>query len=217
MNTLLGGMESVPERNFALPNPIRDFFAGVRAGDDGKYEEVAPLPRINPRAARGSRSARYDDPFLLRTIDAKGKLIFCTKCGRTTNGRRPIIQCDYCSCAFHMDCLDPPMAVPPTQRAGSDRLYHTWMCPNHALHDMNYPVVDEEGYETMKRIRRPKNARFVDIEILPEAEEEENIEDEEKEGVTYRVPERGVKLDFIQRVKRLVHSLPFCFFFPDRA
>lgn len=206
LNTLLGGMEKTTGRDFALPNKIRDFFAGVRTGDDGKYEEVASLPRINPRAARGSRTGRYDDPFLLRITDAKGKLIVCVKCGQTTNGRRPIIQCDFCPCAFHMDCLDPPLAVPPTQRVGSDRLYHTWMCPNHALHDMCYPVRDEEGYETMKRIRRPKNPRFIDVEVLPENEEEENLEDEEKEGITYRVSEKGIKLNFIERVKRLVNS-----------
>ncbi|KAL4976828.1 hypothetical protein BDW66DRAFT_133826 [Aspergillus desertorum] len=202
LNKLLGGMEKTPGRDFALPSKIRDFFAGVRTGDDGKYEEVALLPRINPRAARGSRTGRYDDPFLLRITDAKGKLILCVKCGQTTNGRRPIIQCDFCPCAFHMDCLDPPLAVPPTQRAGSDRLYHTWMCPNHALHDMCYLVRDEEGYETVKRIRRPKNPRYFDIEILPENEEEENLEDEEKEGITYRVSEKGIKLNFIERVKR---------------
>ncbi|KAL4903254.1 hypothetical protein BDW74DRAFT_53692 [Aspergillus multicolor] len=202
LNTLVGGMDQVNGRDFALPNKIRDFFAGVRTDDSGKYEEVAPLPRINPRAARGSRIGRYDDPFLLRITDAKGKLIVCVRCGHTTNGRRPIIQCDFCPCAFHMDCLDPPLAVPPTQRAGSDRLYHTWMCPNHALHDMCYPVKDDEGYEFMKRIRRPKNPRYVDIEILPEKEEDENLEDEEKEGITYRVSEKGIKLDFIQRVKR---------------
>ncbi|KAL4939290.1 hypothetical protein BDV06DRAFT_38501 [Aspergillus oleicola] len=202
LNTLMGGFDKVSDRDFALPSRIRDFFAGVRTGDDGKYEEVASLPRINPRAARGSRSGRYDDPFLLRTIDAKGNLIFCVKCGRTTNGRRPIIQCDYCPCAFHMDCVDPPLAVPPTQRAGSDRLHHTWMCPNHALHDMHYTVRDEEGYETIKRIRRPKAPRYVDIEILPEPDEDDNLEDQEEEGVTYRVSEKGVKLDFIERVKR---------------
>ncbi|KAL4780151.1 hypothetical protein BJX76DRAFT_56094 [Aspergillus varians] len=202
MNTLLGGMDKVLGRDFALPPRIRDFFAGVRTNDNGRYEEVASLPRIHPRAARGSRSGRYDDPFLLRTIDAKGNLIFCTKCGRTTNGRRPIIQCDFCPCAFHMDCVDPPLAVPPIQRPGSDRLHHTWMCPNHALHDMHYIGQDEEGYETIKRIRRPKNPRYVDIEILPEEDEEDNLEDEEREGVTYRVSEKGIKLDFIGRVKR---------------
>ncbi|KAL3473991.1 hypothetical protein BJX99DRAFT_187903 [Aspergillus californicus] len=202
MNTLLGGLNKVPGKDFALPAGIRDFFAGVRTGEDGKFEEVAALQRINPRAARGSRTGRYDDPFLLRTIDAKGNLIFCVKCGRTTNGRRPIIHCDFCSCAFHMDCIDPPLAVPPTQRPGSDRLHHTWMCPNHAWHDMFYVVKDEEGHELIKRIRRPRKPRYVDIEILPEDDEDENLEEQDKEGVTYRVPEKGVKLDFIQRVKR---------------
>ncbi|KAL4968287.1 putative PHD finger domain protein [Aspergillus stella-maris] len=207
LNTLMGGFDKVSNRDFALPPRIRDFFAGVRTGDDGKYEEIAQLPRINPRAARGSRVGRYDDPFLLRTIDAKGNLIFCVKCGRTTNGRRPIIQCDFCPCAFHMDCVDPPLAVPPTQRAGSDRPYHTWMCPNHALHDMHYTVKDEEGYETIKRIRRPKAPRYVDIEILPEPDQDDNLEDQEEEGVTYRVSEKGVKLDFIQRVKSETENL----------
>lgn len=212
MNSLLGGMEKVSDRDFALPSRIRDFFAGVRTNDEGKYEEVASLPRLNPRAARGSRTGRYDDPFLLRTVDAKGNLIFCVKCGRTTNGCRPIIQCDYCPCAFHMDCVDPPLAVPPTQRPGSDRLHHTWMCPNHVIHDMKYTATDEEGYETIKRIRRPKNPHYIDIEILPEDDEDENLEDYETEGVTYRVSEKGVKLDFIERVKRSVKISFYCAF-----
>ncbi|KAL2797546.1 hypothetical protein BJX66DRAFT_334864 [Aspergillus keveii] len=202
LNTLIGGLDKASGKDFALPSRIREFFAGVKTADDGKFEEVAPLPRINPRAARGSRYGRYDDPFLLRTADAKGNPIFCTKCGRTTNGRRPIIQCDYCPCAFHMDCVDPPLAVPPTQRPGSDRLHHNWMCPNHALHDLYHVVRDDEGHEIMKRIRRPKNPRYVDIEVLPDTDEEENLEDQETEGVTYRVSEKGVKLDFIERVKR---------------
>ncbi|KAL2851609.1 hypothetical protein BJY01DRAFT_110156 [Aspergillus pseudoustus] len=202
LNTLIGGLNKASGKDFALPSRIREFFAGVKTGDDGKFEEVAPLPRINPRAARGSRYGRYDDPFLLRTIDAKGNLIFCTKCGRTTNGRRPIIQCDYCPCAFHMDCVDPPLAVPPTQRPGSDRLHHNWMCPNHVLHDMYYVVRDDEGHEAIKRLRRPKNPRYVDIDVLPDEDEDENLEDQETEGVTYRVSEKGVKLDFIERVKR---------------
>ncbi|KAL3467750.1 hypothetical protein BJX64DRAFT_122802 [Aspergillus heterothallicus] len=202
LNTLIAGLDKASGKDFALPSRIRNFFAGVKTGDEGKFEEIAPLPRINPRAARGSRLGRYDDPFLLRTVDAKGNLIFCTKCGRTTNGRRPIIQCDYCPCAFHMDCVDPPLAVPPTQRPGSDRLHHNWMCPNHALHDMYYVVRDDEGHETMKWIRRPKNPRYVDIEVLPDDDEEENLEEQETEGITYRVSEKGVKLDFIERVKR---------------
>jgi hypothetical protein len=103
-----------------------------------------------------------------------------------------------------MDCVDPPLAVPPSQRPGSDRLHHNWMCPNHVLHDLYHVVRDDEGHEIIKRIRRPKNPRYVDIEVLPDTDEEENLEDQETEGVTYRVSEKGVKLDFIERVKRSV-------------
>jgi hypothetical protein len=68
----------------------------------------------------------------------------------------------------------------------------------------------------MKRIRRPKNPRYVDIEVLPDEDEEENLEDQETEGVTYRVSEKGVKLDFIERVKRSV-AFPIRLTIPNNA
>jgi hypothetical protein len=74
---------------------------------------------------------------------------------------------------------------------------------------MQYTVRDDEGHETTKRIRRPKNPRYIDIEILPEEDEEEDIEEQDIQGVTYRVSEKGVKLNFIERVKRLV-KVPWC-------
>ncbi|KAB8077049.1 hypothetical protein BDV29DRAFT_188996 [Aspergillus leporis] len=202
MGNLLFTVDKISQKDFALPSRLRDYFAGVRTGDSGRYEEVAPLPRINPRGGRGNRSGRYDDPFLLRTVDAKGNLIFCHGCGRTSNGRRPIIQCDYCPLAFHMDCVDPPLAIPPNQRPGSDKTHHNWMCPGHTWHEKFLIDVDEDGYEIEKRIRRPKNPRMIDIEVLPDEEEAERIEEQEEEGIMYRVSEKGIKLDFIERVKR---------------
>lgn len=204
MGTLLVAVDKVSHKDFALPSCLRSYFAGVQTGDKGQYDEVLPFPRINPRSGR-NRSGRYDDPFLLRTVDAKGKLILCHGCGRTTNGRRPIIQCDFCPLAFHMDCIDPPLAIPPAQKPGSDRTYHSWMCPDHSWHDKFFIVQDEEGYDLVKRIRRPKNPRLIDVEILPDEEEDEKIEEQEEEGIMYRVSEKGVKLDFIQRVKRSVY------------
>ncbi|GES66551.1 PHD finger domain protein [Aspergillus terreus] len=195
-------LERVSQEDFALPERIRDYFAGVRTGEDGKYEDFIPFPKINPRSMRGTRTGRYDDPHLLRVHDAKGNLIFCHACGRTSNGNRPIIQCDYCPCAFHMDCCDPPLAMPPVQRPGSDKPHHNWMCGNHVYHDMFDTVEDEEGFQCTKRIRRPKRPRMVDIEILPTEEESEKIEEKEDEGIMYRVSEKGVQLDFITRIKR---------------
>ncbi|PYH91449.1 PHD finger domain protein [Aspergillus ellipticus CBS 707.79] len=201
MSSMLDALDSAQQKDFALPARLRDYFTGVRTGDGGKYEEIVTLPKIN-RGGRGTRSGRYDDPYLMRTADSKGNMIICTACGRTSNGNRPIIQCDFCPCAFHMDCVDPPLAMPPMQKAGSERRHHNWMCPNHVWHDLAYTVQDEEGYDMVKRIRRPKQPRMVDIEVLPDEEDVQRMEDQEEEGVMYRVSERGLKLDFIYRVKR---------------
>ena len=64
------------------------------------------------------------------------------------------------------------------------------------------------------RIRKPKNAKIVDIglrrgfrnngliEIENELSDEESEIEKEMSGVIYRVPENGVKLDFIERVNQ---------------
>ncbi|KAE8154747.1 hypothetical protein BDV25DRAFT_94586 [Aspergillus avenaceus] len=204
MGTILAAVDQVSSKDFTLPARYRDYFAGVRTGEGGKYEEIVPLTKTNPRGGRGNRTGRYDDPYLLRTMDAKGKLIFCHICGRTSNGRRPIIQCDHCVFAFHMDCIDPPMAIPPNQKPNSEKVHHNWMCPLHSWNDLYYKVKDEEGYDMIKHIRRPKYPRLIDIEVLPDDEEDERIEEQESQGFMYRVPEKGIKLNFIERVKRSV-------------
>ncbi|GKZ19445.1 hypothetical protein AbraIFM66951_011055 [Aspergillus brasiliensis] len=200
MSSLLGALDNTQEKDFLLPDRLRDYFTGVTTGDEGKYEEIVPRPKLYPR--RGARHGRYDDPHLLRTQDAKGNVILCAACGHTSNGRRPVIQCDYCPCAFHMDCVDPPLPLPPIQKGGSDRRHHSWMCPNHVWHDLKFYVQDEEGYDVVKRIRRPKRPRMIDVEVLPDEDEVERMEEQEEEGIMYRVSERGLKMDFIHRVKR---------------
>ncbi|XP_016412111.1 PHD finger protein 12-like isoform X2 [Sinocyclocheilus rhinocerous] len=51
----------------------------------------------------------------------------CYTCSRSCR-LTPLIQCDYCSLLFHMDCLDPPLTAFPTGR---------WMCPNHIQNLLN--------------------------------------------------------------------------------
>ncbi|CAK8692310.1 PHD finger protein 12-like isoform X2 [Clavelina lepadiformis] len=53
----------------------------------------------------------------------------CFVCSRSCRAA-PLIQCDYCSLVFHLDCLDPPLTNPPTGR---------WMCPNHPERKMLDP------------------------------------------------------------------------------
>ncbi|KAL1969739.1 hypothetical protein VTN77DRAFT_8292 [Rasamsonia byssochlamydoides] len=198
---LLKNLERAPQRDFQLPAGVRNYFQGVRTGQDGRYQEVATNVRSGPRG-RGNRSGRADEQYLCRLFDSKGKLIVCVACGQTSNGNRPIIQCDYCPCSWHMDCVDPPLAIPPNQKSGSDRAHHNWMCPNHIEHELYVVHTDDSGYAGKTRIRRPRHPRVIDVDVLPEDGEAEKLEEQESQGIVYRVSERGLKLNFIERVKR---------------
>lgn len=103
-----------------------------------------------------------------------------------------------------MDCLDPPLvALPP--------LTKKWMCPLHASH-------------AYRKMRRPKHkVRVVDVSLPRgfrtwgdiEIENDEESEEEREghkiledgfesdfsiDGTTYRLPEKGIKLDFLEKI-----------------
>ena len=199
---LLDGLKSTPQRGFQLPAETRNYFEGVRTGPDGKYEEVA-VNTIHNGRGKGARSLRADEQHHLRLFDAKGKLIVCVACGRTTNAVRPIIQCDYCACSWHMDCVDPPLAIRPNQKPGSDKRYHNWMCPNHTQNDLCVFGMEDEGTIKRHRIRRPRHPRVIDVDVLPEDSDVEQLEERESQyGIVFRVSELGIKQEFIDKVKR---------------
>lgn len=98
------------------------------------------------------------------------------------------------------------------------------MCPNHVDGLLSYLKTNAQvstskqvqpGTSRTYKVRRPKNASIVDIGLrrgfknngLIEIENEPSDDESENEknyppGVIYRVPEKGLKLDFIDRVKR---------------
>lgn len=136
---------------------------------------------------------------------------------------RPIIQCDYCGENWHLDCLDPPLANPPARTWDGKKL-HDWMCPLHA--DIELRKVDTSLLVPPRRIhlRRPRNAKIVDtalsrgfrnngvIDVLDDDSDDTDSEffdeetNEERNGksVIHRMPASGIKLDFIDRVKKYV-------------
>ena len=102
----------------------------------------------------------------------------------------------------------------------ASKIKYTWMCPNHV--DQELQALEPSTMTSSKvlngrshKIRRPKHPRTVDIALRrgfknngnieiendPTDEEEFGLEREEL-GVTYRLPERGIKLDFIDKVRR---------------
>lgn len=144
---------------------------------------------------------------------------------------REMVECDYCILNFHLDCLDPPRSTNP-KRIVEDNIEWTgkgkrkakkpdikrWMCPNHVFSDdPNHEApqgVSRSVGGRIGKIRRPKHATIKDItlrrgfcnngliEILNDPTDDEKEEDET--GVIWRVPERSIKLDFIDRVRQWV-------------
>ena len=155
-------------------------------------------------------------PDYYKLKDSKGKTILCWKCNKSALDHRAIITCDVPGCGlhWHLDCLDPPRANPP---AAVDNL--AWHCPAHASHDLaavpTAAFVPEGNGGRYIRHRRPKKANIVDTDIrrgfvnnglieveLSESDEDSAYEEEGPGGTVYRLPEHGIKLDFIAKVKQ---------------
>ncbi|EXJ93054.1 hypothetical protein A1O3_01610 [Capronia epimyces CBS 606.96] len=210
-------VDDIIPRAFALPLNIREYFEGVRTGDEGEYEEVG-LPRTQNNAVKMNRAGFFEEPNYKETRDSKGNLILCYRCGQTSNGR-DIIPCDYCPAKWHLDCINPPLAVPPRRRAG-DKPGATWRCPLHVEHDLVAVGRQAEAAPgdlgRIPRLRKPKNAVPLDVQVARGFRNNGVIEvdlmkDESDFGKTkevnmfgkvHRIPEKGIRLDFIDRVKK---------------
>ncbi|KAG8628676.1 hypothetical protein KVT40_002541 [Elsinoe batatas] len=208
---LLSGLEKRNPSIFTLPPSLQTYFTGIGVGKDGKFEDLSAQRARNTRAG-------YDEPFeTLKIKDNKGNNILCYHCGRSAAGKREIITCDICGNHWHLDCTNPPLANPPF-RDQYNRKAREWMCPLHVEHDLSAIDPIRLARRRKLHIRRPKNARIVDtslrrgfvnngqIEIIDDtssAEDTEFDEDETASGTVIRVPSKGIKLDFIDKVQRV--------------
>ncbi|TGJ87744.1 hypothetical protein E0Z10_g993, partial [Xylaria hypoxylon] len=184
-------------RAFRLPEPIREYFEGVRTGAEGEYEEAA-LPK--PKTTKKNAEEAFDF-FKLRNGD---KAVLCHQCHKGAADNRPIIPCSVCGLNWHLECLSPPLALPPIIR--------TWRCPCHVddlLSDLparlapahkyrkikNMPVI-EQGYS-----RGLANNGWIEIEEDDSDDDDEAAWKENKAfGRVFRVSAKGIKHDFISRV-----------------
>jgi hypothetical protein len=210
----LRALDHAIPRAFALPEPIREYFEGVKTGEEGEYTEYGQ-PRTHNSAPKMNRAGFIEEPNYKEPRDAKGKLNLCKRCGLGANGR-DLVPCDYCDAKWHLDCIDPPLAVPPRRRAG-DKPSASWRCPLHVEHDMvslSRQIEAAPGdLGGRPRLRKPKNAipidvdfprgfrnnGIIEIDLAPDAP---NIMELDMKGKVYRVPEQAIRLDFIDRVKK---------------
>ncbi|KAH8102869.1 hypothetical protein BXZ70DRAFT_756100 [Cristinia sonorae] len=222
MAPLFDQLQSDIPHEFQLPATIRTFFKDVASNSRGAYMETHEIkpPRLNRHGQLEDR-----DPYRLK--DRNGEPVLCFKCGtsalppgvsasapalkrpRRASSRlsstlsdtgKSIISCDYCHLHWHLDCVDPPLALmPPWSKK--------WMCPNHA----------DQILKPKNRI--PRHAQPIDVS-KPGETNNGNVEVVQSEGflVTqpakmtieevlingrrYRVPEKIITMDFWNKTKR---------------
>ncbi|GAB7352617.1 hypothetical protein MBLNU459_g2994t1 [Dothideomycetes sp. NU459] len=211
-SALLSNVEKRNPTTFSLPQKVREYFDGISTGKDGRF-----LDMVNSKTRS---KVGYDElPDNFKTKDSKGQLILCHYCHLSSMGRREIITCDQCGVHWHLDCLDPPMANPPYRDQWGKKV-RDWLCPlhvEHELREMEVPRLAARQVQRDRRIfmRRPRNARVVEtvlnrgfvndgvIEVAnDDSDSDSDFYDFEASGIVYRLPEKGIKLDFIDRVKR---------------
>ncbi|EMC95572.1 hypothetical protein BAUCODRAFT_494698 [Baudoinia panamericana UAMH 10762] len=210
---LLSVLKKRNPSNFSLPESIRNYYDAVQTGRNGDFVEAVH--------AKTRNRAGYDElPDYYKLKDGKGNTVICYSCGKTSMSQgqppRQIISCDYCVNNWHLDCLDPPLANPPA-RSWDGKKLHDWMCPLHADHELRNVPTSLLAPRRRVHVRRPRNAKVVDTSlkrgfnnhgVVDVAEDETDDtdsefydEDAQEEGVVYRMPATGIKLDFIDKVK----------------
>jgi hypothetical protein len=150
------------------------------------------------------RSGYEETPDYFRLKDSKGKAILCHQCHIAASPPdRSVIPCAYCGLYWHMDCLEVPLAKEP----GPGR----FRCPAHIddlLMTLPHTLAPAHRFRKIKGASaiRPavsrgiQNNGHIEIENDPTDDEKELGFYEQREyGHVYKLPEMGIKLDFISQ------------------
>ncbi|KAL3419138.1 phd-finger domain-containing protein [Phlyctema vagabunda] len=202
---LMSRMNAKNPSSFHLTKDIREHFEGVKTGASGEYEESA-VPE-KPKNRPG-----YDEaPDYFRLKDSKGNPILCHHCHKSaSHPDRMIIPCGFCGLSWHLDCLDPPLAKEPA-------VAKKWKCPAH-VDDLMSATPGNLG--PAHRVRKAKGASaitpafsrglknngYIEVENMASEEEDDGFYEHREYGQVYKLPERGIKLDFISKVKAKCHN-----------
>ncbi|KAF4984024.1 hypothetical protein FZEAL_682 [Fusarium zealandicum] len=195
----LNNLEKSIPRAFSLPKKLQTRFEGVKAGADGEYEEVT----TTKTAKRKNGYEEVPDFFKQRD---EGQAVLCHGCQKAATDVRAIIPCSICPLYWHIDCLDPPLAVPPVLK--------TWRCPTHADETMAEarPLAPAHRFRKVKGAqtitpalpRGIKNNGHIEVDWSnePETTNDSGWPDPDSFGRTYKLPVKGIILDFIEQLRR---------------
>ncbi|PTB67427.1 hypothetical protein BBK36DRAFT_1196583 [Trichoderma citrinoviride] len=193
----LNALEKSIPRAFSLPKKLQTRFEGVKAGADGDYEEVTTV--------KAKKRSGYDElpDFFKQRED--GEAVLCHACQKAATEIRAIIPCSACPLHWHIDCLDPPLAMPPVLK--------TWRCPAHVDDVLGEvpPLAPAHRFRKLKggQVITPafsrglKNNGHIELDWADEPEETDKSgwRDPDSFGRTYRLQAKGVILDFIEQLR----------------
>lgn len=178
---------------FSLPHPASAPPPPPTQPSDSRTSADRSCPELDR-----NKKGYEETPDFFKLRDAEGNAIVCHNCNQSAQ-HRAMMQCSKPGCGlyWHLDCTDPPMAHPPPPRA--------WECPAHA----------EELLSSLgpaHRVRKVKGAPPIEqafprgmrnnglIEVVDDDEiDDDDWHDYESFGRVYRLPARGIKLDFISQ------------------
>lgn len=224
-------LDQVDRRNptqFRLPKNIRERFSGVVTGQFGEYEDSNMKP-FKP-AKIGSLQelapgSHYDK-------DGKALVcIKCGETGISPNKLmgevdKPIVTCEFCPCSWHLDCLSPPLAsakqlgkkwkcpnhadelIPRKRRLRRAEvvdvdLTRGFSNDGHVEVKLDSSDSDNDDQPETVNIPTPPHLANYDtsngVAALPNKAQEKLWKDD---FVVYRLPERGIVLDFMSKVKQ---------------
>ncbi|KAK9461019.1 uncharacterized protein V1516DRAFT_624969, partial [Lipomyces oligophaga] len=215
---------------FVLPREIRDRYEGVTSTDFGEYQDTEET-----KTRRSNRSGFVEEPDPLKLTDKNGRAILCFKCGKSALNDKKIISCDYCPLHWHLDCLDPPMSAIPlvSQRKwqcpnhiGRELIHKRRLRNSKTISvslrrgfandgdieiDNDSSEEEEPGPPGSEVLVQAKHLHFMDgwkenPLIKTPLSKYVLTEEHESNGVVYRLPERGIVLDFLDRVNLLPHE-----------
>ncbi|ODQ81887.1 hypothetical protein BABINDRAFT_160119 [Babjeviella inositovora NRRL Y-12698] len=213
---LMNQMERRNPNQFLLPKRIVEYFDGVSANAYGEYQDQDLKPEI-----KLVRTTKEDvDPVL----DKHGRPLICYRC-KGTGLEQPITTCEYCPLSWHLDCLSPPLATIKTLGSKWKCPNHTDdlvlereravlkgtivdISVSHGFRNNGNIEVDLELYDYLDEEMEPV--------VLPTPPYFESHATENGvaapasralrrafsiDGVKYRIPEKGILLDFITATK----------------
>lgn len=97
------------------------------------------------------------------------KVRLCYTCVRSSRVG-PLVRCDYCTCAFHMDCLNPPLSEVPSD---------VWMCPNHVENLLDNKFLGSTSATERVRLwdkyaRQPVDSHAVKLQFMKRCQRAKN-------------------------------------------